>query len=129
MTHPITMLQAGLVAALQADAALAGVGVLDAPTRDTAAPFLAIARHDLVPRDGDAAPGWEHRLAMHAWAKSPSRAEALALADRVLEVAESFEIGGLVVTHWRHERTETAIDAETGRARALVALRFFTEAV
>ena len=128
MTHPIVTLQAALVAALQADPALAGVGVFDAPLRDAAPPYLAIVRHDLVPRDGDAAPGWEHRLALHAWAAGPSRAAALALAEPVLAVAEGLAITGLAVTHWRHERTETAIDAETGRARALVALRFFTEA-
>lgn len=128
MSHPIAALHAALVAALKADAGLAGVGVYDAPVRDAAPPYIAVVRHDLVPRDGDLAPGFEHRVVLHAWAAAPSRVAALALIERALAVAESFAVAGLAVTHRRHERTETAIDAETGRARALLALRFLTEA-
>ncbi|MGN6487042.1 MAG: DUF3168 domain-containing protein [Devosia sp.] len=128
MTHPIVVLQAALVGALQADAGLAGVGVFDAPGRGAVAPYLVVARHDLLPRDGDDAPGFEHRVMVHCWAADPSRRAALALAGRVLAVADALTASGLRVTHRAHERTETAIDGETGQARAAVALRFFTEA-
>jgi hypothetical protein len=131
MTHPIVALQGALVAALLADAelaALVGANVFDAPPKGAAPPYVAIARHDLMPRDGDGTPGCEHRLGLHAWAAEPSRRAALAMAERVLAVALSLdEAGELAVTTRLHERTETAIDLATGRARAAVALRFFTE--
>jgi hypothetical protein len=34
---------------------------------------------------------------------------------------------GLAVTNRSHERTDTAIDLDTGAARAALTLRFFTE--
>ncbi|WP_374620569.1 DUF3168 domain-containing protein [Devosia sp.] len=131
MTHPIISLQAALVAALRADAqlaALVGTSIFDAPPKNAVAPYVAIARHDMVPRDTDAAPGQEHRLALHVWAGQPSRKAALAIAERVLAVAAVLAPGTILVTHRQHERTETAIDADTGQARAVVGLRFFTEA-
>jgi hypothetical protein len=120
-------LQSALVAALKADAGLSGVGVFDAPARGAAAPYLVIARHDLLPRDGDLAPGFEHRVAVHCWAADPSRKAALALAERVAAVADGLTAAGVRVTHRVHERTDTAIDLETGQARAAVALKFFSE--
>jgi len=127
MTHPIVALQSALVAALKADSGLAGVGVFDAPARGAVAPYLVVARHDLLPRDGDAAPGFEHRVAVHCWAADPSRKAALALSERVVAVGEELTATGVRVTHRVHERTDTAIDLETGQARAAVALRFFSE--
>ncbi len=127
MTHPITLLQAALVAALRDDPDLADVGIFDAPPQGAAPPYVAIARHDLLPRDGDAAPGHEHRLTLHVWAGQPSRKAALAIAERVLAVAEVVAPAGLAVTHVQHERTDTAIDAGTGLARAAVALRVYAE--
>jgi len=127
MTHPIVALQAALVAALKDDPGLAGVGVFDAPGRGAVAPYLVVARHDLLPRDGDEAPGFEHRVAVHCWAADPSRKAALALAERVVAVAEGLAASGVRVTHRSHERTDTAVDLETGQARAAVALRFYSE--
>ena len=53
----------------------------------------------------------------------------LALAERLLAVALDGALApdGLVVTYRGHERTDTAIDPDTGAARAAVTLRFFTE--
>src|SRR5690606_1034952 len=82
MSHPITELQAMLVAALRAG----DLPVFDAPPAGATPPYLAIARHDMVPRDADAAPGHEHRVAIHCWAGTPSRKAALALAEHVLAV-------------------------------------------
>jgi len=127
MSHPIVALQSALVAALKADAGLTGVGVFDAPAKGAATPYLVIARHDLLPRDGDLAPGFEHRVAVHCWAADPSRKAALALAERVVAVADGLTAAGVRVTHRAHERTDTAIDLETGQARAAVALKFFSE--
>ena len=129
MTHPITLLQAALVAALRDDADLAGVGIYDAPPQGAAPPYVAIARHDLLPRDGDAAPGHEHRVTLHVWAGQPSRKAAMVIAERVLAVVEGITATGLAVTHVQHERTDTAIDAGTGLARAAVALRVNSEPV
>lgn len=133
MTHPIIVLQGTLVAALRADPALSallgGDGIYDSPPKGRAAPYVVIARHDLLPRDGDAAPGHEHRVLLHAWAAEASRKGVLAIVDRVAAVAlaAALDGGGLAVTHRVHERTDTAIDLDSGRARAAVSLRFFSE--
>jgi hypothetical protein len=133
MTHVILSLQAALVAALDADDDLVELigaeRVFDAPPKERRPPYVTVARHDVLPRDGDAAPGHDHRVLLHAWAAEASRKAVLAIADRVLAVAMTADLDGeLRVTHRRHERTDTAIDRETGFARAAVALRFFTEA-
>ena len=131
MTHPIVLLQTGLVLALKADAALVamvGTAIFDAPPRGASPPYVAIQRHEIAPRDGDLTPGHEHRVAFHIWAATPSRAAALEIAERVLAVAMAADAAaGLLVTHRRHERTETAVDLDTGSARAAVTIRFFTE--
>ncbi len=130
MTHPILALQGALVAALRADAELAALApVSDAPPKAAAVPYIVIARHDLLPRDGDATPGNEHRLVLHAWAADASRKAVVAIAERLLAVALTADLdaGALVVTLRRHERTDTIIDQNTGRARAAIGLTFFSE--
>ena len=124
MSHPIVDLQAMLVAALRDE----DLAVFDAPPSSATPPYLAIVRHDVMPRDGDEAPGHEHRVSIHCWAKEPSRKAALVLAEHVLAVGLGELAGPLAVTHAVHERTETVVDAETGFARAAVVLRFLTEA-
>ena len=134
MTHPIVDLQMALVTALQGDAALTGLvgaAVFDAPPKAMAAPYIVIARHDLVPRDADAAPGNDHRLILHLWHPDASRQAVLAIAERVLDVAldGAWSPAGLALTNRSHERTDTAIDPDTGAARAALTLRFFTEPI
>lgn len=124
MTHPIVQLQAALVTALRAELE---PPVFDAPPRDTAPPYVAIVRHDVLPRDGDAAPGHEHRLLLHVWATEPSRKAVLAIAEEVVEIALGIASEDIAITLRRHDRTDTAIDGTTGRARAAIALTFFTE--
>ena len=132
MTHPIVALQGPLVAALRADSALTaligGNAVFDAPPKEKRAPYVTIARHDVLPRDGDVAPGHEHRVLVHAWSAEASRRAVLAIADRVIAVAMDAVLDDeVVVTHRVHERTDTAIELDTGFARAAIALRFFSE--
>lgn len=132
MTHPIVALQAALLAALGADAqltALLGTAMYDAPPRGATPPYLVIARHDLVPRDGDAAPSYEHRVIIHLWHPDPSRKAVLAMAERVTAVLVDAALApvGLFVTTQLHQRTDTAIDLDTGQARAALTLGFFTE--
>jgi hypothetical protein len=124
MTHPIVLLQSALVAALRAEL---DPPVFDAPPRDTAPPYVAIIRHDVLPRDGDVAPGYEHRLLLHVWAAEASRRAVLAVAEQVVEIALDIASDDLAITTTRHDRTDTAIDPATGRARAAIALTFFTE--
>ena len=129
--HPISLLQGALVSALKADTALVALvgpdGVFDAAPRGQPAPYVVIARHDMIQRDGDAAPGQEHRLLLHCWGDQPSRKRALDLAERVVAVALDFAAADITVTHREHVRTETVIDRDTGHARAAVALRFYSE--
>jgi hypothetical protein len=130
--HPIAALQAALVAALDADAALAALigagGVFDAPPQNRPAPYVVIDRHDMRQRDGDQSPGQEHRVLLHCWSDQPSRKAALEIAERVVVAAlGGLAPVGLTVTHGEHMRTETTIDTATGQARAAVTLRFFSE--
>lgn len=130
--HPISLLQGALVTALKGDAALVAIigadGVFDAAPTGRAAPYVVIARHDVIQRDGDGAPGQEHRLLLHCWGDQPSRRRALDMAERVVAVAAEIVATGIVVTHREHVRTETVIDRDTGQARAAVVLRFLSEA-
>jgi hypothetical protein len=133
MTHPILALQGALVAALRADASLAEIvgadGVFDAPPPLRVPPYVTIARHDVLSRDGDTTPGHEHRVLLHAWASDASRKAVVAMAERVVTVciAVSLDSVSLKVTLRRHERTDTAIDGATGKARAAIAMSFFSE--
>lgn len=133
MTHPIIDLQATLIAALLADAqltsALGGDAIFDAPPKGQTAPYVVIIRHDALSRDGDETPGHDHRLLIHCWHTDASRKAALNIAERVIAVALSADLdsAGLKITHGQHDRTDTNIDVKTGRARAAIALRFFTE--
>ena len=126
MTHPILALQTSLVAALRADPAIA---VFDAPPPGQSPPYVTIARHDMLPRDGDGTPGYEHRVLFHAWVADPSRKAVVGLAETLVArlLAATLDSATLVVTLRRHDRTDTAIDATTGRARAAIALTFFSE--
>ncbi|HEV7344793.1 MAG TPA: DUF3168 domain-containing protein [Devosia sp.] len=120
------------MSALRADAALAAIvgsdGVFDAAPNGRPAPYVVIVRHDVIQRDGDDAPGQEHRLLLHCWGDQPSRKRALDMAERVAAVAAAFVPTGISVTHREHVRTETVIDRDTGLARAAVSLRFLSEA-
>jgi len=101
--------------------------VLDAPPRDRRPPYVLIARHDAVQADADLSPGQEHRILLHCWADQPSRKAALTIAERVVAVAETFSVSGIMLTGRHHVRTDSVIDAETGSARAAVTLRLMSE--
>jgi len=124
--HPILAVQGALVAALKNDAALVamvGDGIFDAPPLGRAAPYVVIARHDVIQRDADLAVMQEHRMLVHCWGDQPSRKAALGLAERVVAVA--LGIGG--VSQAEHVRTDSVIDGASGLARAAVTLRFLSE--
>jgi hypothetical protein len=124
MTHPIIALQAALVGTLRAEL---DTPIFDAPPKETAPPYIVIARHDVRPRDGDGAPGHEHSLRLHVWAAEASRKSVLAIADEVIALALALDSEALTITLRRHDRTDSAIDTTTGRARAAIALTYFTE--
>jgi hypothetical protein len=124
--HPIIEVQEALVAALKGDAALlalVGGAVFDAPPKGQAPPYVVIRRHDMVQRNGDLAVLQEHRVLVHCWADQPSRRRVLEIAEEVVAAALELE----AVAHAEHVRTDTAIDNETGLARAAVTLRFLSE--
>lgn len=133
MTHPIIALQSTLVAALKSDATLTALigsnAIFDAPPKGKSAPYIVIARHDTLPRDGDGTPGFEHRVLIHLWHADASRKAVLALADAVTAVVATAELGSesLVVTNRLCERTDTAIDLDTGQARAALTFSFYSE--
>jgi hypothetical protein len=133
MTHPILALQTTLVAALAADTALTALigsnAIFDAPPKGKSAPYIVIARHDMLPRDGDAAPAYEHRVLVHLWHADASRKSVLVVADAVTMVALSADLdsSSLLVTNRLCERTDTAIDLDTGQARAALTFSFYSE--
>lgn len=131
MSHDLIRLQKALVSALRADAGLtaltASPAVFDAPPAGRAAPYVVIARHDVVPNDTDLMPGHDHRVILHLWAEGPSRRAVVAMAERVEAVARMLAAPDLTITLRRTERLDTALDPETGRARAALTLRFLTE--
>src|SRR5690606_34145786 len=114
---------AGLVALL------AGEKVFDAPPRPETPPYVVILRHDLLSRDTDLAPGGDHRLLVVCWHPAPSRKAVLEIAERVVDVwlNAPMTMTGRVATHRQHDRTDTAIDLQSGQARASLVLRAFTE--
>ena len=130
--HAIVALQGALVGALNADAdlvALIGAGaVFDAPPKGRSGAYIVVARHDVLARDGDNAPGHDHRVLLNVWHGEASRKAVLAVAERVVAVALEAALSGaaLTVTHRQHVRTDTMI--EGGQAKATVTLRFFSEA-
>ncbi|HHY49913.1 MAG TPA: DUF3168 domain-containing protein, partial [Alphaproteobacteria bacterium] len=97
MTHPILALQSALAAALAQDGVLSALvgeaGIFDAPPKGRRPPYVTFARHDVVPRDGDLAPGHEHRIVVHAWAGEASRKAVLAICDAVLATALGADLG------------------------------------
>ena len=124
--HPILAVQGALVAALKNDAALVamvGDGIFDAPPQGRSAPYVVMARHDVIQRDADLAVMQEHRMLVHCWGDQPSRRAALGLAERVIAVA--LGLGG--VSQAEHVRTDSVIDSASGLARAAVTLRFLSE--
>ena len=133
MQAQMMALQAALVSAFAADASLAALigadGIVDAPPKGREAPYVTIARHDCVRRDGLDAPGTDHRLTFHAWAARASRKAALEIAARLEAVAGAAALngGGIAVTHRVAERCEAEIDLRTGRARAMLRMRFLVE--
>ena len=67
---------------------------------------------------------------MHAWVADASRKAVLAIAERVVAVALAADLAGnLAITMRRHDRTDTAIDSATGRARAAIAMTFYSEPI
>lgn len=133
MSQAIIELQTSLIAALTADTQLTALigadAVFDAPPKGGALPYITIMRHDLLPRDGDETPGNDHRLLINCWHEGASRQAVVAIVDRLLAVALTADLStpALIVTHAQHDRTDTAIDLETGHARATIALRIFSE--
>jgi hypothetical protein len=128
--HPITVLQAALVSGWRNDPALAaivGTAVFDAPPKGANGSMVVIARHDVVQRDADLVAAQEHRLLVHCWSDQPSRRRVADMAERVVAVALGCAVPGLTTTVRTHLRTDTAVDRDTGRARAAVTLRFLSE--
>jgi len=133
MVHAIIDLQNSLVAALNADVDLIALignnAVFDAPPKGKNAPYIVIARHDVLSRDGDETPGNAHQMIIHCWHDDASRKGLLAIVNRVVWVALNGNLSSsdLLITLMQHRRTDTMIDKETGNARAVIALRFFSE--
>ncbi len=133
MAHCIIELQTALVFALKNDAQLVallgGEAIYDAPPKAKDTPFVAMVRHDVLSKDGDEAQSFEHRLLIHCWHFDASRKKVLAIVERVIKIALSADLSSvnLIVTHAQHDRSNTMIDGQSGKAKAAIALKFFSE--
>jgi len=133
MSHPIVDLQASILVLLNADAPLISLigsdGVFDMAPKGKSGPYIAIVRHDLLARDADEAPGFDHRIQFRVWNPSPNRSGVLAPAQRVVAVLTGQDLSTptLIVTNVAHLRTDSAIDVKSGRANATINFRIFSE--
>jgi hypothetical protein len=129
--HAISLLQEALSRAWLDDETLVAIigadGVFDAAPKGRPAPYVVVARHDLIQRDGDERPGHEHRLLLHCWGDQPSRKRALEIVQSLVTLAQDVTSEDLIITAVDHVRTETTIDKDTGFARAAVSLRVMSE--
>ena len=118
MTHPILALQArwSRRCARRRLAALRRCSTRR--RRGSAPPYVTIARHDVLPRDGDETPGNEHRLLLHAWAADASRKAVVAMAERLVGAwrlaADARLRRRSAVTLRRHDRTDTRSTTRPG---------------
>ena len=135
MTHPIVELQTQIISKLNADTDLVALigtdAVFDMPPKGKKGIFLTILRHDIIVRDTDLCPGHDHRIQIRIWGDGPARKSVLDPALKVLSVLASANLNTLTlaVTHFNHERTDSAIDLKTGRANATIFLRLLSEPV
>lgn len=133
MSHPIIELQTSIISQLNTDTALISTigseAIFDMPPKGKSGPFLVFSRHDLIVRDADIAPGNEHRIQLSIRVQEPNRAEALALAERVVLVLTSNALStpDLRVTSVSHVRTDSAIELKTGRAYATIHFKILSE--
>lgn len=87
-------LQAAIVAALKADAALVALlgdaeRVLDRVPPERDFPFVAIGRTSVQDWSTDDRKGGEHLVALRCWSRATSRAEVLAIAERISAALEA----------------------------------------
>ncbi|HHB83602.1 MAG TPA: DUF3168 domain-containing protein [Devosia sp.] len=133
MSHPVIELQTSIASQLNMDStlisALGANAIFDMPPKGKSGPFMVFSRHDLIVRDADIAPGNDHRVQLSIRVPEPSRAEALALAERVVLVLTGNELStpDLRVTSVSHVRTDSAIELKTGRAYATIHFRILSE--
>jgi len=86
-------LQAAIVAALKADTALVALlgdadRVLDRVPPERDFPFVAIGRTSIQDWSTDDRTGGEHLVSLRAWSRATSRAEVLAIAERMTAALE-----------------------------------------
>ncbi len=125
-------LQAALVAAWRGDAGLTALvpanRIGDVPQHGQEPEHVLIERHEVLSRDADLAPGFEHRLRIAVAVAQPSRAVLADVMNPVIAHATGVaDAGDFAVTLARHVRSETFFDARSGHARARIELRFLSE--
>lgn len=89
-------LQAAIVAALRADAALSTLTggearILDVVPPEQAFPYVAIGKTTTQDWSTDDRPGEDHIVTLRCWSRATSRDEALAMADRASAALEGIE--------------------------------------
>lgn len=135
MTSPILALQSAIVAALNADATLVSL-LGGAKTFEHAPPttnYPWIAFEQLSARDFSASvyPGHEHRCSLICVSRQPGTKEALAIAERVVEILQdaALSLDGHRLINLQTTNVEIIRAGKEPTRKARVSLRVVTEII
>ncbi len=132
---PDWALQSAVIAALEADAALAallgeGRRIFDAPPRRAPYPAIAIARVESLPYEAALSEGLEQRLTLHVYSRA-ARREAMAIIARLRAVLhhQPIAIAGRRLVLAAVVYADVVRNADLSGFLGLVRLRALTELV
>lgn len=129
----ISALQAVIISACAQHAGLITLigenSVSDAPLKGKSLPYVAIVNHRLTKRPADGFGGQEHAVSLSAWVKGADRAKAAQIAHSLIDALSVSDLShpDLTIISSDHLRTDVNYETRSGRTRARVDLRFFTQ--
>ncbi|MCB1383290.1 MAG: DUF3168 domain-containing protein [Notoacmeibacter sp.] len=133
MTDASLKLQAAMVAALKADAALAailaGTGIYDLAPPSASFPYITIGRCEVADWSTGTEEGGEHLVSLHIWSQGAGKAESLRVmreASRALEGIDPVLDGHFIVS-FRLEYSEAGYDEDARLHHGLLRYRALVE--
>lgn len=128
-------LQAAIVAALKADTELVALlgdadRVLDRVPPERDFPFVAIGRTSIQDWSTDDRAGGEHLVALRCWSRATSRAEVLAIAERMTAGLEGLAgvVGDTRIVSFEPVSSDHGYEPADRAWRAVLRFRALTEA-
>ena len=132
MPHPALALTKAVYAALVADAgvgALVGDRIHDAAPRNAVFPYVGIGDVQTADWSTGTERGAEHRLTLHAWSRTPGKAEALAVLEAVRAALDdaALDLDGHALVSLRFDWASAARDPDGLTWHGVVRFRAVTE--